>query len=329
MISLLAVLCIAYIGILAYQKQQQELKAEKEEKELEASKIYLTDFDAISRISYNNGKEELSFIKEEDIWYYEADKDFPLEQSYLTTLENELLKMEATRSLEDGDTLEAYGLTEDTQSVSVTGEDGQEVTIRIGNENTLGYYVCLEGNDLAYIITSTLYSNIQNGLYDMIVMETLPSITEDSITSFKITEGSDTRVYTKTVKDKSEQVSTPEPETTELDADTPDIQYKWTVEQAGSIEDVNDTFEDTILYGILNLSFTECVNYNASKKELETYGLVEPSLWITVNYEDEGEEKSLTLKVGKEEETGMNYYVQVEGKTAVNLQLKSNVDLVK
>lgn len=332
LISLLAVLCIAYGGILLYQKHQQELKTKQEEKELEESKIYLTDFDSISRISYNNGKEVLSFVKEENTWYYENDKNFPLEQSYLITLEDQLLKMEATRSLEDGDTLQAYGLAEETLYVTVAGEDGEEVTILIGNENTLGYYAKLEDNDLVYIITSSLYSNIQNGLYDMIVMETIPSITEDNITSFSITQGNNTKLYRKAIKDIPEEESTALLEETEevgAEDEMSETIYEWTVEQNGSVEDVTDTFEDTILYGILNLNYTECVNYNASKKELETYGLLDSTVSIKVNYEEDAKEKSFTLKIGNEEETGMYYYVQMEGSTAVNLQLKSNLDLTK
>lgn len=368
LLGLLVVLCFGYTGILLYKQNQEEKKEAQEE----ANKIYLTNTEGIKKISYNNRMEELSFIKKEETWYYEADETFPLNQSYLIELEEHLKKYEAERSLENGDTMEAYGLEEPSTIVTITDINDVETTIYFGNGTEEGYYACLENKEKAYVVDSTLYSDLQNGLYDMIVLETFPTLTEENLIEIQRTTEDSIRIYTKKEnniekekdnlgdnskqqlkdnskeqsEDNSEKQATDKVETDneledkELDnAELEDTTlentqfeektYTWKVQENGIEEELEETFSDTILSGVMGLVNTSCVNYKVSAEELDSYGLTSPSLTIRVVYNEEEKEEEFTLYIGDIEESGSYYYTKIEGSNAVYFMSSELIDKLK
>lgn len=302
LLGLLVVLCFSYTGILLYKQNQEEKKKAQEE----ANKIYVTNTEGIKKISYNNRMEELSFIKKDETWYYEEDETFPLNQSYLIELEELLEKYEANRSLENGDTMEAYGLEEPSAIVTITDINDVETTIYFGNGTEEGYYACLENKEMAYVVDSTLYSNLQNGLYDMMILETFPTLTEENLIEIQRTTKDSIRIYTKEEK-----------------------AYTWKVQENGMEEELEETFSDTILSGVMGLANTSCVNYKASAEELDSYGLTSPSLTIRVVYNEEEKEEEFTLYIGDIEESENYYYTKTEGSNAVYLMSSELIDKLK
>lgn len=360
LLGLLVILCFGYTGILLYKQNQEEKKEAQEE----ANKIYLTNTEGMKKISYNNRMEELSFIKKEETWYYEADETFPLNQSYLIELEEHLKKYEAERSLENGDTMEAYGLEEPSTIVTITDINDVETTIYFGNGTEEGYYACLENKEKAYVVDSTLYSDLQKGLYDMIVLETFPTLTEENLIEIQRTTEDSIRIYTKEEnniekekdnlgdnskeqsEDNSEKQVTDKVETDnkledkELDnAELEDTTlentqleektYTWKVQENGIEEELEETFSDTILSGVMGLVNTSCVNYKASAEELDSYGLTSPSLTIRVVYNEEEKEEEFTLYIGDIEESGSYYYTKTEGSNAVYFMSSELIDKLK
>lgn len=357
LLGLLVVLCFGYTGILLYKQSQEEKKEAQEE----ANKIYLTNTEGIKKISYNNRMEELSFIKKNETWYYEEDEEFPLNQSHLTELEELLEKYEAKRSLENGDTMEAYGLEEPSTIVTITDINGVETTIYFGDGIEEGYYACLENKEIAYVVDSTLYSDLQNGLYDMMVLETFPTLTEENLREIQLTTEDSSRVYTKEERDLEQDVEQKENNSkdnladnvetdkelkeTELeeneskDTELEDIElkdtqleentYTWKVQINGIEEELEETFSDTILSGVTSLVNASCVNYKASTEELDSYGLASPSLTVRVVYNKEEKEEEFTLYIGNIEESGNYYYTKTEKSSAVYLMSSEVIDKLK
>lgn len=89
------------------------------------------------------GNGEIQLVKEDGTWYDKDDKDFPLAQSYPEQMEKTLGKLEAERKLENGDSLEAYGLKEPEYTVVLTDQDGNETTLYFGNVTGDSYYLTL------------------------------------------------------------------------------------------------------------------------------------------------------------------------------------------
>lgn len=74
---------------------------------------------------------------------------------------------------------------------------------------------------------------------------------------------------------------------------------------------------------LTTLAPTDYVTYNVTDGELESFGLVEPELTITVDYTDtNGEEQSYTLSISRDsEEISLTVYLDNEDHPRVELKL--------
>ena len=133
--GVLVILLIVYFGLSSWNKKQDK----KEEKET----VKVTDLDesTITAIKYQVAAGEMSFEKEGDTWYYSEDKDFPLKQSEPEAIVKAAAQITADRKLEDGDSLDAYGLDDPNYSIEITEEDGTVTTVSFGDSTGTDYYV--------------------------------------------------------------------------------------------------------------------------------------------------------------------------------------------
>lgn len=169
----LVVLCVLgglYAGI-TYTKQQADKQAEAAK---EAAKTYLTDMDAINYLSYNNNGTALEFEKEDDVWYYVPDHSISLKQDELEKLASDMQKIEILRTLEGGDGLDQYGLSDPSQSVTARDVDGNVQTVLLGNAVGDDIYACLKDKNQAYVISAGLKTDSSKGLKDL-TQEAAPS----------------------------------------------------------------------------------------------------------------------------------------------------------
>ncbi|MDY3766289.1 MAG: DUF4340 domain-containing protein [Lachnospiraceae bacterium] len=336
LIVLIAMLA-AYCGISAYSDYAAQKKEEREQEESEQNRIWITNFDEVKEISYDNGTAQLSFVKEDDEWKYKELTDFPLTQSYLTKIEDTVSHLEASRRLEGGDELKDYGLDEPQATVTVTDDAGNTVTLEIGDSVNSEYYLLVEGEDVPYTVASTLYSNIQYDLYDMIEMEEFPDLSEDNILAVEVSNETGSyvlekrEVETATAADATAADAAAEPdenqeETSEEETEA-EPEYEWYLSQDGKRSKVeNESMMDDLLDDLENLAFEECENYKGSEEELKNAGLSKSETTFTVIYIDEdGEEAHFTVLIGEkkpsEEEGGDTklYYARFDDSKAINL----------
>lgn len=174
---LLLICIVAWVGLTKWNKSQEQKKQEEEE----ASKVMVTDIttEDINAFSYQYNNETLSFVKEDDTWYYEADKSVSLDQNTMETLVATAAQLTAEQKIKDYEDLSEYGLETPSNTITLTTGDGT-TTLLIGNKNDMlsQYYVKTDQSDSIYLAASTVYTTYQKGIAELTVTES----TEESAT---------------------------------------------------------------------------------------------------------------------------------------------------
>lgn len=174
---LLLICIVAWVGLTKWNKSQEQKKQEEEE----ASKVTVTDVNTedVNAFSYQYNNETLSFVKEDDTWYYEADKSISLDQDTMETLIATTAQLTAEQKIKDYEDLSEYGLETPSNTITLTTGDGT-TTLLIGNKNDMlsQYYVKTDQSDSIYLAGSAVYTTYQKGIADLTVTES----TEESAT---------------------------------------------------------------------------------------------------------------------------------------------------
>lgn len=189
---IIGALLIVYLGISGIQNYQEK----KKEKEDEAAQIHMVSGDALSKISYSNGSERMSFVKENDSWYYDADHEIPIKQSSLESLESALTGLTAVRELEDPDELSDYGLTSPQYEISFTDSEGASHSLHIGDAAEDNYYASLDEESKVYTITSDLTDSLSFDLSSLVENDSVPHIGSSNLKKVEVTKGEESRSYT-------------------------------------------------------------------------------------------------------------------------------------
>lgn len=134
--------------------------------------VVSADVNSISTLSYAaEGGEALTFIRENGVWYYEADRDFPVKQDLIHTMSTTASSVTASRELTDGDTGE-YGFDKPTLSVSTTYTDGSAYSLTLGATNSFNSSVYLKDQaGKVYMFLDTLSEDFAYGLNDLIDLD--------------------------------------------------------------------------------------------------------------------------------------------------------------
>lgn len=168
LLLLLIVLIVCLIGYVELKNYNRS--NEKEAEETETEKVISVESSQINELTYTNNGETLQFVKNDGEWRYAQDVSFRLDTSYIETIIRTMSSLEAVRKLEGNtDNLSEYGLESPAYSVNIKGEDGTDITLYIGDSNSIsGNYYCYKKDDSAvYMIGTTLINNISYTLSDM------------------------------------------------------------------------------------------------------------------------------------------------------------------
>lgn len=294
----LAALVLIYAGIGAYQNRSRE----KEQEQAEMEKIYMTDFSEVTAVSYDNGGAVLAFTKDGESWTYDGDSQFPVNDVRMDALAETVKKLPALRRLEGGDDLSAYGLDTPLRRVTVTAQGEEPVSILIGDSTEDGnYYAVIDGQEVPYLISSSLFDETAYGLEDMMALEQFPAAAGTDIQTITIEKDGVSRHY---VKKK-------------LDEDGTIAWYR------GSDDTEDNRLPDNSALNVLadslsGLTVKRCENYKVTDEELAGYGLDHPQAVLSYTYEKDGEEKTFSLSVGNAVGDGTAYYTRTEDSRYVN-----------
>ena len=217
--------------------------------------------------------EKVSFTAGEDGWVCDQDAAFPLDETYLDKMLEALTDVESTKTIENPENLDQYGL--EIPVCVITVEDGQSHTLSIGLETAVGgqrYFSNGDGN--VYLVDSDIIEHFQYGLYDVLKHQTLPEVTQLTGLTVALPGGG----YEITREENSGLAYSDD--------------YVWFMDGKALDNDLTQTLLDMVT----NLNLSECVDYNAT--DLSRYGLDAPAVTATVL---DGGKAAYTLEISASE----------------------------
>lgn len=258
--------------------------------EEEAPSVALTaSADALTAASWTIDGATISFVKTDDAWHLQEDEAFPVDGEKVLTALTALAPLEAQPLSEQGQDAATYGITDESDAVTLKTADGETV-IRFGDDNPLGTgrYCAPDGGDGVYLAATTALDALTTDTMDFIEMEQVPDM-NDTV-SWSI-EANGTTV--KAVKKAQEEGS--------LDG------FTWENE-AGEPLDTNGV-ESTLAY-LTGLNYLRCAAY--APQDLGEYGLGTPQATVRVTYRDaDGKEAEMVWYLGAQTDDG--FYAMPNG----------------
>lgn len=280
LLVILVLLLAAYFGLKTWNTAQEK----KQEEEQEAAAVHVTDTSAddIVSIKFNVGNGDMEFRKDDDQWYYTADEDFPLKQSYPEDMAGTAGNITADRELTDGDSLEAYGLNDPVYTIEYTDADGSMTELLFGNMSGDDYYVMKSGSDAVYTVNSSVIEAFNYSLDDMAQLDDYPSIGSGNLVKEVIIQNGETTTYDSEDDDQAEDIA-------------------------------------AVAGGLGAVTLSEAADYSVEDGDLDMYGLAETSrITVEATYTQDDKEQILTLYIGNEDGNG-NRYVMINDSRIVYL----------
>ncbi len=312
LLLVLVVLIAGYFGVVKYVEYSDEKAIQESLAEEEANTPYLNKIDAFVAVSYTNQTETLHFTLDQETsqWSSTEVPDFPVSSDSFSVVAGALEMLAGQRKLENvtEEDLEEYGLDSPAYTVEAQDADGNVFTMYIGGQNatTGDYYAQVEGeNATVYTISSDLVSYLEYGLYDLIQMETYPSITEDTLQKLEFISETGSIAM-----ERQEEETETEEETESQTAEEETVQWSVT----------GDAAADDLISMVSQISFDSCVDYKVTEDTRETYGFDDPAGELTVTYTtSSGDVETVTLTIGGYDEETESYYCLMNDSAMVNL----------
>ena len=261
--------------------------------------IFSLDPDQVTQLSWTYEDSTVTLTKDENSnWSYPDDEAFPLDASYPDAMVQALKEVSATKTIESPENLADYGLEEAACAISVTAGDST-YELRIGDETGLGgqRYLSL-GDGNVYLVDADLLEDFSLGLYDIVSMESIPSMTDLTSVSIETTSGTLTLDY---LEDSGLAYSD---------------QYTWFWNQDGEETPLDTDLAEDLVSTVTGLTWNACVDYQADEDSLGTYGLDIPAATITVEYTE-----STQVETNETDENGDPIYETQETPATFVLEL--------
>lgn len=267
-VAVLVVLSGAYVGVKTYVAKQEE--KENAEEEEEKTQVFSISSEDVQSIKFVIDKKEVTFEKNNDEWVKSDERDFPVDQDKLIEAIGSLNNVEADRVLDNVTDTTEYGLDDPTNTITITDKDGKETVLHVGMENasTSQYYV-ENGEDESkiYVVADSVFQPFMKTLYDYAKAGTFPVIDSSTISNVTVDENDDS--YTLTKDDNT---------------------GLWNIQDKDGAEKADSAKVSSLTSSIASIAYGSFVNYNC--KDLSEYGLDKPYGTITIDYQEEVEEKS-------------------------------------
>lgn len=285
-----------------------------EESDQQSLSIYGTDASAISRLHFTYKGEDITLVYTEDAgWTLEDDPDFPLDTKTAESMAAVFTSVTATKKVsEDASYKAEFGLETPQCTIDVTTQEGTD-TFYIGdyNQNTDGYYLCLAGSDISYLVGSDLPELFCVTRESMILLDTFSAPSSSDITAVKINdfellryEEGNPRYYSSA--------------------------QKWFAKDSSHEETAADESSvNTLLSSLASLTYSGCADYTVTEADLEACGLKNPAYTVRVDYTEEtaaesedgtsetvSESRTFLLYIGSETPNG-GYYVLRDGASMI------------
>ena len=267
-ITLCVLLAIfAAVSITAVLVSRHEEKVEQIKNSGET--ILAIPANTVTALSWTNEEGTFSFTKGE-AWTYDDDSAFPVDEGKINELLAQFEDFSAAFVIDDVEDYAQYGLQEPVCTISITA--GEETcTVELGDFSKMDEqrYISI-GDGKAYLVSHDPLDEFDAVLRDMILDDTIPEFDTAKQIAF-----SDEESYTITYDEDG----------TSICAD--DVYF--TDGKPLDTDNVNEW-----LTALMSLDLTDYVSYNVTDEELQTFGLDEPALTVTLDYSSSDEDGNET-----------------------------------
>lgn len=325
LVAVLAVVCVLYFAVGHLVTSSEAKKESEAAAEEEASRIRINQMEDVAQVTVDSTEGALTFVKEADTWYYDADRDFPVNQTELANIESAAGALEAVRAIEEADALEDYGLDAPIAEITVVDASGNSVEMYVGDATNSEYYLKTADADTVYTVSSSFVSQIQDKvLYDFVQVENLPITSAEKIQTMEIEFDGAVHTIERNVVENEETEEETEAET---EVEEPTWLYFIDDKQQIKDPDANDTLGLNLAQALVGMRIEDCVDYNGTEDELADFGLENPAMRITYTFLDDEEVlQSVTLYVGNTSEDATFYYVVSSDSKAINTISADSID---
>ena len=262
LVGVLAVVCAAAFLATRVQEQQEQVEASGET-------VLAIDAGNVASLAWTSGEAEYAFHKDET-WIYDADEAFPVSAEALEELLAPFSSFNAAFVIRDVTDYAQYGLEEPECTIEI-GTAEASYTIALGDMSAMDdqRYVSI-GDGNVYLAVSDPMDAFAVELSDLIDNDEIPQM--DTVTALSLTGA---------VEESIAYVEAGGPSYSDED-----VYFLQSGEEALPLD--TDLVED-YLGGIRDLVLTDYATYNATEIELASFGLNDPALTVTVEYEQQAE----------------------------------------
>ena len=312
----LLILCILLAVVAGAVVLLRSGQAEDADSASEVATILETEADQITSLEWTAGDASFALQRTEtddssssDGWDYPANEALPLDGSVGEDLSDLLAGLTAARTLDAPENAADYGLDAPRLTVTV-GTDAGSHTLLVGsvNETTGDVYIQMLDTQTVYTLESDIVDQFPTSENDLILVESLPSISLSSVTDARLQtpQGLLELHYTEPVEEDSSAASDSAAEET----------TNWTATLDGAAIAVTNDQAEAVVRDVLALQYTACADY--APASLADYGLDQPLYTLTLTYteetasdsdssdasESQTTEKTFTLYLGNVDDSG-------------------------
>lgn len=262
LVGVLAVVCAAAFLATRVQEQQEQVEASGET-------VLAIDAGNVASLAWTSGEAEYAFHKD-GTWIYDADEAFPVNAEALEELLAPFSSFNAAFVIRDVTDYAQYGLEEPECTIEI-GTAEASYTIALGDMSAMDdqRYVSI-GDGNVYLAVTDPMDAFAVELSDLIDNDEIPQM--DTVTALSLTGA---------VEESIAYVEAGGPSYSDED-----VYFLQSGEESLPLD--TDLVED-YLGGIRGLVLTDYATYNATEIELASFGLNDPALTVTVEYEQQAE----------------------------------------
>lgn len=259
-----AVLCL-----LIFVVSRQEEKKEKIQNSEEV--ILNINQEDVTKLSWETEDGTFAFHKKGS-WLYDEDESFPVNEEKMEKLLEPFEKFEVSFIIEDVKDYAQYGLKEPIGTIRIeTKEKTYEVQLGDYSKMDAQRYVSI-GDGNVYLVKEDLLEDFKLELKDMIKNDDIPDVSETKFLEFQGKES-----YQIVYEEDSQKTYCKD-----------DVYFK---KDGSELLPLDTTNVKAYLDLVSNLNLGEYMTYHATEEELKKYGLDEPDLTMTLEYEVKNEEE--------------------------------------
>lgn len=270
LLGILLAACVITFGVSKYEERKEQIKNSDEI-------VMELDSEKVTALAWEYEDETLAFHKDET-WFYDEDEAFPVSEEKINELLELFQSFGVSFIIEDVEDYDQYGLDDPICTINISTEE-EDYEIQLGDYSTMDEerYVSI-GDGNVYLVQNDPLDTYDLELKDMIQNDEVPDI--DQVTEIQFA-GSEN--YTAVYQEENKITYSDE-----------DVYF---VEKDGETLPLDTDNVDSYVYTISTLSLNDYVSYNATEEELESCGLDNPELSVTMQYTTQDEES-------EEEQTG-------------------------